>query len=104
MSTMKAGWPGVWRATIAIPSRTRLILLAAAILMVTCLAASRQEAATNQAQPATLKDPMPIDPQITVGKFANGLRYYVRANNSPEKRAELRLVIKAGSILEDDDQ
>ena len=34
----------------------------------------------------------------------NGLRYYVRANKKPEKRAELRLVVKAGSILEDDDQ
>ena len=104
MATRNADGPGVWRATIAIRSRTRLILLAAAILMVTCLAASRQEAATGQAQSVALKDPMPIDPRITVGKFANGLRYYVRANDSPEKRAELRLVVKAGSILEDDDQ
>ena len=47
---------------------------------------------------------MPIDPAITIGKFANGIRYYIRANKKPEKRAELRLVIKAGSILEDDDQ
>ena len=47
---------------------------------------------------------MPVDPQISMGKFANGLRYYVRANKKPEKRAELRLVVKAGSILEDDDQ
>jgi zinc protease len=47
---------------------------------------------------------MPVDPQITIGKFSNGLRYYIRANKKPEKRAELRLVIKAGSILEDDDQ
>src|SRR5881227_3664147 len=51
-----------------------------------------------------LKDPMPIDPQITIGKFANGMRYYIRANKKPEKRAELRLVVNAGSILEDDDQ
>ena len=34
----------------------------------------------------------------------NGLRYYVRSNSKPEKRAELRLVVNAGSILEDDDQ
>jgi len=47
---------------------------------------------------------MPLDPQITMGKFSNGLRYYIRPNKKPEKRAELRLVIKAGSILEDDDQ
>jgi len=32
-----------------------------------------------------------------MGKFSNGLRYYVRANKKPEKRMELRLVVKAGS-------
>ena len=73
--------------------RTQLMLLTAAIVV-----------ATSQAQVPALTDPMPLDPQITLGKLANGLRYYVRANKKPEKRAELRLVIKAGSILEDDDQ
>ncbi len=57
-----------------------------------------------QAQTLTLTQPMPVDPQITIGTFPNGLRYYIRANKKPEKRAELRLVVKAGSILEDDDQ
>ena len=51
-----------------------------------------------------LTQPMPVDPQITMGKFKNGLRYYIRTTKKPEKRAELRLVVKAGSILEDDDQ
>ncbi|HEX6718847.1 MAG TPA: insulinase family protein [Pyrinomonadaceae bacterium] len=51
-----------------------------------------------------LTQPMPVDPQITMGKFANGLRYYIRRTNKPEKRAELRLVVKAGSVLENDDQ
>ncbi|HEX6044936.1 MAG TPA: insulinase family protein [Pyrinomonadaceae bacterium] len=55
-------------------------------------------------QTSTLTQPMPVDSQITMGKFPNGLRYYIRANKKPEKRAELRLVVKAGSILEDDDQ
>lgn len=55
-------------------------------------------------QTQTLTQPMPVDPQITMGKFPNGMRYYIRANKKPEKRAELRLVVKAGSILEDDDQ
>ena len=39
-----------------------------------------------------------------VGTLPNGLRYYVRANGKPGHRAELRLVVKAGSVLEDDDQ
>ncbi len=52
----------------------------------------------------SLTDKLPIDPDVKVGKFANGLTYYIRKNVKPEKKAELRLVIKAGSILEDDDQ
>ncbi len=44
------------------------------------------------------------DPQITIGQFDNGLRYYIRHNEKPEDRLELRLVVKAGSVLEDDDQ
>src|SRR2546423_3559464 len=49
-------------------------------------------------------DRMPVDPEITIGQLSNGIRYYIRANKKPEKRAELRLVVKAGSVLEDEDQ
>ncbi|KAA3616020.1 MAG: insulinase family protein [Calditrichaeota bacterium] len=45
-----------------------------------------------------------IDPAITIGKLDNGLTYYIRKNQKPEKRAELRLVVNVGSVLEDDDQ
>src|SRR6266581_7847417 len=51
-----------------------------------------------------LAQQMPIDPEVVVGTLPNGLRYYVRANGKPGHRAELRLVVKAGSVLEDDDQ
>jgi len=47
---------------------------------------------------------MPVDPEALVGTLPNGLRYYVRANGKPSHRAELRLVVKAGSVLEDSDQ
>ncbi|HEU4711648.1 MAG TPA: insulinase family protein [Pyrinomonadaceae bacterium] len=60
--------------------------------------------ATGVSQTPSLTQQMPVDPQITIGKFPNGLTYYIRANKKPEKRAELRLVVKAGSILEDEDQ
>src|SRR5215510_12924774 len=56
------------------------------------------------AQTPQLSQPMPVDPAITMGKLPNGMRYYILANKKPEKRAELRLVVKAGSVLEDDDQ
>ena len=51
-----------------------------------------------------LSQQMPVDPDVVIGTLPNGLRYYVRANGKPEHRAELRLVVKAGSVLEDDDQ
>lgn len=47
---------------------------------------------------------MPVDKNITIGQLENGVTYYIRENHDPEKRAELRLVINAGSVLEDDDQ
>src|SRR6266849_4428170 len=81
-------------------NRMRSLLLAAVVALATCLAATQTHIAHSQA----LTDSMPVDPQITIDKFPNGMRYYIRANKKPEKRAELRLVVKAGSILEDDDQ
>ena len=47
---------------------------------------------------------LPVDPAVTVGTLSNGLRYYIRENRRPLNRAELRLVVNAGSVLEDDDQ
>ena len=86
-------------------TRTRMMLLIAAIVAAISFAAPRQQAATaQQAQSTSLTQQMPVDPQITTGRFANGLQYYIRTNRRPEKRAELRLVVKAGSILEDEDQ
>lgn len=51
-----------------------------------------------------LNDKIPIDNSIATGKLANGLTYYIKENHKPEKRAELRLAVKVGSIVEDDDQ
>src|SRR5438105_3014770 len=82
----------------------QLMLLASAVVLATGLFAIGQQPATSSTQSLALTAPMPVDPEITMGKFANGMRYYIRRNKKPEKRAELRLVVKAGSILEDDDQ
>ena len=62
-------------------------------------------ASTTGTAPSRAPDsPLPFDPDVRRGVLANGLTYYVRANARPSERAELRLVVKAGSILEDDDQ
>ncbi|HEX7024753.1 MAG TPA: pitrilysin family protein, partial [Gemmatimonadales bacterium] len=57
-----------------------------------------------QAPPGARDSLLPIDPAVTTGRLPNGLRYYIRVNHRPAKRAELRLVVNAGSVLEDPDQ
>lgn len=52
----------------------------------------------------TLTDKLPVDPRLKIGKLSNGLTYYIQKNTRPEKKIELRLVVNAGSVLEDDDQ
>ena len=47
---------------------------------------------------------IPFDPNVKTGKLDNGLTYYIKKNAKPEKKVDLRLVVNAGSILEDDDQ
>lgn len=58
---------------------------------------------TGQSQ-TNLSDKLPLDPKVSTGKLENGLTYYIRQNKKPEQKVELRLVINAGSILEEDDQ
>jgi len=69
----------------------------------TALIALTLQTTVSRAQPG-MNDPLPKDPKVTHGKLANGLTYYIRENRKPEKKVELRLVLKAGSIVEDDDQ
>ena len=51
-----------------------------------------------------LSDPIPLDPNVKIGKLPNGLTYYIRKNLKPEKKLELRLAVNAGSVLENNDQ
>ena len=50
------------------------------------------------------KTTIPVDPTVRIGVLENGLKYYIKKNNKPEDRAELRIGLNAGSILEDEDQ
>src|SRR6266550_2611636 len=89
---------------MTLATRARLTFLIAAIAAAVTVAAAQQPAIPPNVLAAKLGDVVPVDPQITVGTLPNGVRYYVRANKQPEGRAELRLVVNAGSVLEDDDQ
>jgi zinc protease len=87
------------------PTRTRRLLLTiTAVAAAAHIAVAQPAPAISGVAQAPLTQVIAIDPQVRVGRLANGLRYFVRANAQPRGRAELRLVVNAGSVLEDDDQ
>ncbi len=45
-----------------------------------------------------------LDPNLLIGSLENGLTYYIRHNDSPGGRAELRLVVKVGTLQENDEE
>ena len=73
-----------------------LVLIA---LLLGCAGTQQQPASPPAADPF-----LPLDPQVQTGTLKNGLRYFIRHNQKPENRAELRLVVNVGSVLEEDDQ
>ena len=46
----------------------------------------------------------PLDPAITYGKLENGLTYYIRENQTPKDKVSIKLIIKAGSVMEEENQ
>ncbi len=76
------------------------ILKSLAMISMTLIAIS----VFSQQPVVDLTTPLAVDPNVKIGKLENGLVYYIRKNSKPEKRVELRLVVNAGSILENDNQ
>ncbi len=85
------------RLAIALCALMLLVLAAAP-------AAGTPAAARDSRKEVRLQDPIPMDPEVTLGKLDNGFTYYIRVNRDPEKRAYIMLAVNAGSVLEDDDQ
>jgi zinc protease len=85
-------------------ARALWLVMVSALTLDAGLAAAGQRAVVSGAHDAPLTATVPVDPRITVGTLPNGMRYYIRANDQPRNRAEIRLVVNAGSVLEDDDQ
>ena len=48
--------------------------------------------------------PIPVDTAVRMGKLSNGLTYYIRYNNWPEKRASFYIAQKVGSLQEEESQ
>lgn len=60
--------------------------------------------ATEAAEAAPSSPPLPLDPKVTAGTLPNGLSYFLQRQKPDDKRAYLVLVVKAGSVFEEDDQ
>lgn len=80
-------------------------LLFCAVLLASC----SQTKQTNNYPQALFDEaldelPIPVSKKIVQGELDNGLRYYIRHNTTPENFAELRLLVQAGSLQEDDSQ
>ncbi len=82
-------------ARVAVP-----MVLAAVFLQPRPMVAQAQPVA----QALTAGDKLPFDSAVTTGQLSNGLTYYIRRNTRPEKRVNLQLAVKAGSIDETDAQ
>lgn len=99
--------PAATRAVRDIAARATVVLtLASTTLLAGAACATRPlpEPPPAQARAEITQTPLPRDTNLVFGTLDNGLRYYIRANNEPRQRVELRLALNVGSILEDEDQ
>jgi zinc protease len=80
-----------------------LSMLVAMMILIVCCDAYAMTSDTI-ANPVPEGELIPVDTAILMGEFSNGLTYYILENRKPENRAQLWLVVNAGSVLEDEDQ
>ncbi len=64
---------------------------------------SEDEAAPEPA-PWMSDAPLPFDPSVVRGTLSNGLTYFIKHNTEPQDRAQLSLVVRAGSLFEEEEQ
>jgi len=98
---MSSSFHPLRRATTLLPI---CLLVAATLQSPSAQIAGGRETTAASVAGYPLSADMPVDPEVVVGGLPNGLRFYIRPNPRPPREAELRLVVKAGSVLEDDDQ
>jgi zinc protease len=92
------------RAALAVLTCSAVLAGATAAAPVATAVANAPATAPASTSPTSLDAVIQPGPQVKVGKLSNGLTYYIQKNVKPARKVELRLVVKAGSILEDDDQ
>ena len=73
--------------------RLKLIIVSAFILIL-----------SNSYAQTDLNQEIPKDPNVLYGVLDNGVKYYIRHNETPKNRAELTVAVKVGSVFEDENQ
>ena len=58
----------------------------------------------SQATEIDLDQKLTLNKEIIYGKLDNNFTYYIKKNVKPKKKATIHLILKAGSLMEDDDQ
>lgn len=83
--------------------KSNFMKLAFAALLIVTSTAIAQKDVKEQSKPVDATE-IPVNPDVLTGKLDNGLTYYIQNNGKPEDKVELRLVVNAGSILENENQ
>lgn len=84
---------------------TKSIVFLAVFGLFSCTQVSRTNTVSEMpSAEENFNKPLPLDPSIRTGTLDNGITWFVRHNEKPENRVELRLVVNAGSILETEKQ
>ncbi|MEY2930160.1 MAG: hypothetical protein RL033_909, partial [Pseudomonadota bacterium] len=98
-SLFAASWPRLWLLGLLLGcSATSLAPTGSS-----APAGSTAVAATpRSAGPASAA--LPLDPSITSGSWSNGFTYFLKRQRPGDQRIHLRLIVKAGSLHEEEDQ
>ncbi len=82
------------------------LFLVSALVLGACNPKTQTTATTPRSGSKALNfnQPLPFDSRIIKGQLPNGTTYYIRENHTPQKQASFRLIVKAGSILENDNE
>jgi zinc protease len=79
------------------------LLLTLLLAVLAALPVQARELERRTVWPQDTADTQP-DPNVVFGRLDNGMRYVLMPNNTPKDRISLRLVIDAGSLMEQEDQ
>ena len=59
---------------------------------------------TSQTNELDLNSKLQLNKEIIYGKLDNNFTYYIKQNLKPKNKASIHLILKAGSLMENDDQ